>query len=267
MSVLTAGLPSRFDLRVLEAKHIPWAAAIFALTNISYSPIFTVAFPERQTKRVYDVYEACTYLITHQVESGLSLGVFDKEYEFKWPESAATGGAVYWDTSDKTATREQLLEQMDFPLVSHALAYDSFNPLDLAEMQDIMVAVPSYKSCMDLLATTDKRDKTWQCKGPSEVLFRNSTSTRPDYEGQKLMKKMAHYMMRDVAAKGWRGIQIEAFNEAVIHVWANPPSPFKGEIVSETDAWNFAEETEYGEKVHPYRPAEGPICKIYVTLR
>ncbi len=51
------------------------------------------------------------------------------------------GGALYWDLADESVSSDTLLEQMDFPLVSVALAYDGFNALEMDKMGPLMAAL------------------------------------------------------------------------------------------------------------------------------
>lgn len=57
------------------------------------------------------------------------------EYKFKRPTSKPEG-RLYWDATHPSAdeTGTELLEQMDFPLSSIALAYDGINDLDLQKL-------------------------------------------------------------------------------------------------------------------------------------
>lgn len=163
---------------------------------------------------------------------------------------------------------DEMLEQMDFPLASIALSYDSFHPLDLARMGDMVTVLPEYGVGFHHLALNDKRDPaSWQAKGPLQVLFRNATSTRHDYEGLKLMKHQAHWLMRWADKEGFRDIQIEAFHDAVDRVWNNPPPPFRGETASEVKTGEFEEVGEDGEKRNPFFPATQRLTKVYVTLK
>ncbi|KAK2600181.1 hypothetical protein QQS21_005053 [Conoideocrella luteorostrata] len=260
-------LPSRYEIRVLEPKHVAWAGAIVMHSNMFHSPIWPLLYPEGLTKRLYACFSAGDYLIRHQVESGLSLGVFDKEYQYKSPESAAVGGKLYWDASDESADSIKLLEQMDFPLVSVALAYDNFNHLDMEKMKPLIAMLPEFGQIYGILAQRDKRDpQIWEAKGLGEVISRNATSTRRDYEGKGIMKNLAHCMIRDMASKGWRGIQIECFNDAVTHVWTNPPTPHRSEEISDVHTWTYEEENEKGDLLRPFRPASQRIVKVYCHL-
>ena len=265
---IETNLPSRYEIRVLEPKHIEWAIAIVMHSNIFHSPVWPVLYPDRKTKRAYDGFKHANYLVKHQIDSGYSLGVFDKEYRFRRQESAATDGAIYWDTADEGVDGDKLLEQMDFPLVSVALAYDSFNSLDMDKMAGLMGVLPVFGTVYHVLEVNDKRDaKAWQANGPGEVLFRNATSTRREYEGKGIMKALAQYMMRKTAAEGFRGIQIECLSDAVTHVWSNPPPPFRGEVVSEFHTTTYEEKDENGATTHPFRPAEQRGTKVYCTLK
>ncbi|UNI16847.1 hypothetical protein JDV02_003243 [Purpureocillium takamizusanense] len=264
-------LPDRYEIRVLEPQHLEWAAAIVSHSNLFHSPVWPLLYPELKAKRAYATQKEARYLVGHQIASGYSLGVFDKEYQFKRPQSSATGGALYWNeggAGDEDASSATLLEQMDFPLVSVALAYDSFHPLDMDKMAGLIEVLPVYQDFYTVLAARDGRDpESWKAKGPGEVLFRNATSTRHEYEGKGIMGALARHMMREMAGKGFRGIQIECAADAVTHVWSNPPAPFKGEVVSEFDMERYEEEGEDGQKRNQFYPSKQRATKVYCTLK
>ena len=207
------------------------------------------------------------YLITHQISSGLSYGVFDTQYVYKRPESSATEGNVYFDLSDNNASAEDLLSQMDFPLVSVALSYDGSNPLDMAKLAPILEVVPIFGDVYEGLAARDTRDpETWKPTGPEQVLMRNATSTRREYEGQGIMANLARWLMREAKGKGFRGIQIETASDAVEHVWSKPPAPFKGEVVSFIDPTKYEKDDGNGNMIKPFSPSKQRTTKCYVTL-
>ncbi|EOD49641.1 hypothetical protein GTA08_BOTSDO03571 [Neofusicoccum parvum] len=266
---MTDQLPSRYEIRNLGPEHSDWANAILCHTNLFYGPLWNANYTgQERTKRCLDLYKVADYLVDHQINSGYSFGVFDKEYVFKRPESAATGGKCYWDVDDAAATGDELLAQMDFPLVSIALSYDSINALDHARMGELVNILPEYAEGFKYLALGDRRDPaSWQATGPLQVLFRNATSTRRDYEARGLMKYQAHWLMRWAADKGFRGIQIEAFNDAVNHVWTNPPPPFKGEAVSTVLTGEIVEVQEDGSERRPFGKGTQRLTKCYVTLK
>lgn len=272
-TTVTTDPPSRFEIRNLGPEHNEWAKAILCHTNMFYGPMWAANYKGTEAvKKNLGLFRTCSHLIDHQIDSGLSFGVFDKEYVFKRPESAATGGKLYWDVERENDPEgldaQTLLDQMDFPLVSIALSYDSINPLDQSKLADLVGIVPEYGAGFGMLIANDPRDPaSWQATGPLQVLFRNSTSTRRDYEGLGLMKRQAHFLMRWAAEKGFRGIQIEAFNDAVTKVWTNPPPPFKGEAISEVRTGEVVVKNEDGTVTRPFGNSTQVLTRCYVTLK
>ncbi|KAK7927407.1 hypothetical protein PG985_004405 [Apiospora marii] len=261
-------LPARYEIRTLGPEHAEWAKAIVTHSNAFGSPVWSVLWPGEQTVRAYKVFESLDHMVDHQIASGLSLGLFDTAYQYKRPESAAAGGKLWWDTKDLGKDGDALLKQMDFPLLSVALAYDGAFPFDMARIEPVAAVLPGYAESMHALEGLDQRDPAaWKPTGPRQVLMRNSTVTKLDEGGKGLMAHLARYMMRRAAEQGFRGIQIEAFHDAVTAVWSNPPPPFKGQIVSRLNAWTWGLENEKGETVYMLRPSKQDLSKIYVTLR
>lgn len=249
-------------------KHVAWASAIVIHSNVFCSPIWPITYPNDKTQRAYEALKTANYLVVHQISSGLSFGVFDTEYQFKNPESIPTEGKLYWDPSDLTADRAKLLEQMDFPLCSVALAYDGINPLDMEQIMPLIATLPAFGTVYHNLEQLDPRPpESWKPTGPHQLLLRNATSTREDYEGQHLMKKLAQFLMRHAAEQGFRAIQIECAHDAVTHTWCNPPKPFKGHLISSFDTATYEETDEKtGKKVNPFGAAKQVVTKVYVDL-
>ena len=188
--------------------------SIVVHSNIFYSPIWPKCYPEDKTARLYRSFTATEYLIRHQVESGHSFGVFDLEYQFKQEESKAPRGKLYGDLHDNTLGADELLEQMDFPLVSVAMAYDGINALDPEKLGPLIECLPLFGTIYHVLAERDPRNDSWKPTGPNQVLLRNATSTRHDAEGKGIMKKLAQFLMRYAAGEGFRAIQIECFADS-----------------------------------------------------
>ncbi|KAJ5251042.1 hypothetical protein N7489_001452 [Penicillium chrysogenum] len=261
-------LPPKYEIRVLGPEHEEWARAICIHTNLFHSPLWPVVYPENKTQRAYQTFQASHYLMKHQIDSGKSLGVFDKEYQYKRPESAATGGKLYWNLEDENATESDLAEQMDFPLVSIAMAYDGIDELDMAQIKPLIAKLPLFETVYHALEERDQRDPaSWKPTARGQVLMRNATNTVRSYSGCGLMRLLAEEMMRRSAAEGFRGIQIESISPAVQKVWSNPPAPFKGTIISQLHTTTFEEKDESGEVLYPFRPANVNISKIFVDLR
>ena len=263
-------LPSRYEIRKLTENDIPWICAIVLHTNMFHSKLWPMIYPDGKTARCLAGLDKAEYLVRHQVESGHSHGVFDTEYQYKTEEARKAGGKLLWDVNNIDATGEDLLRQMDFPLASVALAYDGINPLDMERIMPLIEILPTFGTMYHHLEVLDPRDPaSWKPKEPNEILLRNATSTRHDYEGQRLMRELANYLMRYADGLGFRGIQIECAADPVTHVWSHPPEPFKAIVVSRFRADEYSEEQEVDgvkRQVNPFEPAKQEMTKVYVTL-
>ncbi|KAF2184114.1 hypothetical protein K469DRAFT_710024 [Zopfia rhizophila CBS 207.26] len=264
-------LKPRYQIRKLGPEQSSWAAAIVIHSNLFHSPVWPVLYPKNITANVHKCFAAAGYLVDHQIASGMSFGVFDTEYKFKRAESEAVGGKLYWDESESSieetqgldAESKRLTEQMDFPLVSVALSYDASNPLDMEKMGPLMACLPHFGLIYHTLHELDQRDpESWQPTGHGQVLFRNATSTRREYEGEKIMSGLARWLMREADQKGYRGIQIECVNDAVHYTWSNPPAPYKAVVASSFDTRTFEQDGKIA-----FAPAEQFISKVYVELK
>jgi hypothetical protein len=268
----SSSLRSRYKIRTLEPKHAKWAGAIIIHSNLFHSPVWPILYPENRNARVFKGLDNIGYMVSHQINSGHSFGVFDTEYRFKREESKATDGKLYWDRNEKSEQEEKgseaegqrLLKQMDFPLVSVALSYDGADPLDLDKMGPLLTTFPHFGPLYHVLDVLDPREKdSWAPKAHKEVLMRNATSTRHDYENEKIMAGMARWLMREADTRGFRGIQIECVHDAVTHVWSNPPAPYKGGVVSEFHTGTYKDD----EGKLFFAPAQQRITKCYVELK
>ncbi|KAI2486173.1 hypothetical protein Ptr902_00306 [Pyrenophora tritici-repentis] len=271
-----SALKPRYEIRKLEPKHAPWAMAIVLHSHAFRNPVWGANWPDRvMAKWAKEMCTPCAYLVEYQIDSGLSYGVFDTEYKYKTAEAQKLGGKLYWDVDEdpsasveKTQGREaegnRLLEQMDFPLVSIVLSYDGFYPLDHHKMEPIVRAWPEFEVLYGTLAERDPRaPEDWQPTAPGQVLMRNATSTRQDYEGEGIMAATARWLQREAAAMGYRGVQIECLADAVTHVWSKgAQAPFKGTVVSEFDTETL--ETKEGKK--PFAKAKQRVAKCWVGL-
>lgn len=261
-------LPPRFEIRKIEAKDLSWVRAIFAHSNMLCSPLWSVALPrETQTERVYKFYHTMENLMSLVALDGNSYGVWDTQYQFKRPESASTGGKLYWDENKLDATSEQLLEQMDFPLISVAVAYDGINKPDMSLYGPIIKLIPLFGHLHGAMEKGDIREPEAQKpKTAGEMLFRAGTATKADYGGLGIAKGLAHWLMREVAGKGFQGMQIGIAHAALEKVFMNPPAPFTAKIVSVVDLAEFEVE-ENGVKTKPCAACgDVPFKKIYISF-
>lgn len=176
----------------------------------------------------------------------------------------ASGGALYWDENDTEATAEKLLTQMDFPLVSIAMALDQFDPLDESKLGPLVEALPFYGDVEHEFGRLDTREAaSWKATAPGQVMLRNGTSTRADYEGAGVMKELAHFLMRRAAEEGFRGINIECLHDAVCHVWMNPPAPYKASLIVQFNVNQYKKEDES----IPYPDVDQLASRVFVELK
>lgn len=200
----------------------------------------------------------------------MSFGVFDTQYKFKREESAATGGAVYWDQSEPSieesqgleAESKRLLEQMDFPLVSIGLSYDAFEGLDYSKMGPLMECLPHFGLIYQVLAERATREPIVPT-ARGQVLARNGTATRQEYAGEGTMAGLARWLMREAAARGYKTITIEPVSDAVSSVWEKAEEPFTATRVSSFVTSEYVDED--GKK--PFGGVRQECVKIWVDLK
>lgn len=262
-------LPPRYEIRRLEPKHADWAAAIVIQTNIYESTLWPHLYTDRKTRaeKYLAAMKAANYLVMHQISSGWSFGVFDLEYEYKNESSKATEGAYLGNTLGDEPTREEILDAMDFPLVSVALAYDGIDKLDLDQLSEMFAVLPPFPIVYHHLDLLDPRGDAWRATERNQILMRNATSTRPEYEKKGIMGALARFLMREAQLKGYKAINIECVNDAVTHVWSNPKQEgMSGEITSKFWSEDCQEKDENGEMYYVLRPAKQLITRVHTTV-
>jgi hypothetical protein len=83
-------------------------------------------------------------------------------------------------------------------------------------MEPLVESLPFFATIYQALEDLDLRDPdAWKAKAPGEVLMRNATSTRADYEEEGLTKKLSVWLMKHAAEKRYRGIQSDCAHDAV----------------------------------------------------
>ncbi|KAF2853759.1 hypothetical protein T440DRAFT_443511 [Plenodomus tracheiphilus IPT5] len=267
-----SSLKPRYEIRQLLPEHVPWACAILAHSHMYHNPVWAALYPKNTSARLHNIFVASEYLVTHQINSGLSFGVFDTKYAYRTSYAQECSGKLYWnrnepnieETKGYKAEGERLLQQMDFPLVSIALSYDQHDPLDFDQMGPLLAALPHFGTLYKILADSDPRDpESWKATAPGQVLMRNATSTRHDYEGQGVMGATARWLRREAKQRGFRGIQIECMADAVTYMWSEGvEKPFVGNLVSEFDTRTWRDE----QGILGFAPAEQRITKCWVDL-
>ncbi|KAI1367645.1 hypothetical protein F5Y08DRAFT_50282 [Xylaria arbuscula] len=276
-------LSPRYEIRTLELEHLDWTKAVYAHSSVFSSPLWRTLYPDNKTARFYGLYQASDYMIKHQIASGLSLGIFDTEHVFKNSCSSASsvpsgeegqeeggGGGLYFDFTDTSVDGDELLRQMDTPLVSIACAFDAFDAMDNRRVAPVTGRLPASASFHEALMTScNGNDDEYSPlpTAPGQVLQRMGTATRADAEGEGFMKAVAHEMMRRAAETGFRSIRIQCFHDAVTAVWANPPAPFKGRVMREVNTYAIDEIGTDGRRRYPFRHIRQRLTRVCVTLR
>jgi hypothetical protein len=99
-----------------------------------------------------------------------------------------------------------------------------------------------------------------------KAIGRMGTATNLGYMGRGLMKALAHFQMHHARANGFTRIDLGTMSHAVLHVWSNPPAPWKAEVLSritleELDKDEYAETLEFFAKCTKWVKAD-----VRVTL-
>ena len=254
-------LDPRFEIRRLEPKHEEWALAVAMHSNVYQSDVWAGLYIGQQARVCLEGFNIAKGAYMPAITDGWALGVFDKEYQYKRPESAATEGALYWheldglDTMIETDGRRVLRDAMDFPLVSVAMGCDASDPAKAGFTYRLLGrALPMGLFVFSI--TARKREAEPASAEPAkpeelkagEVLQRTGTATADGYMGMGLMKATAHFLMHEAKSKGFKQIRLGALSPAVFHVWTNPPAPYRAEATEKLD-YRAHETIVNGEKV------------------
>ncbi|KAI1402420.1 hypothetical protein F4819DRAFT_485566 [Hypoxylon fuscum] len=258
-------LPSRYEIRVVTAELAEWVSALSYFSHFFESPIWSAIYEGRQGREALRAHQACKtfYQMPEMAaKNGLSFCVWDKEFVFKRDESAAKGGACYWDDFDpddpnlEVDARQKFHDALDFPLVGFGLSYDKFVPGDPKGWEDAVKALPLNEPIDTFFKTHDPRPKgSWEPTAPGQVIERVGTGTREGHHGQGLMKGLAKFIMLEMKSRGYRAIQINCGAPQVHNVWANPPRPFRGSTLGAFPNWIFELE-EDGSTTKPFEKSK-----------
>lgn len=128
-----------------------------AHTNVFHSPLRPITYPENRTQRAYQLFRTGHYIIKHHINPWKPLGITNtstNDSSLRLPGQAILEPAV----DDESATKSEPAEQMDFPLVSSAMAYDGINKLDMARIMPMIAALPLFEKVVTALEEQDQRD-------------------------------------------------------------------------------------------------------------
>lgn len=225
-------------IRPLTPEDAEWATAVSSHGGRFHSPLWSNIYPDRGTEDTYRLFACARPLMLHCIESGMSLGAFDTRYRFRRAESEAVGGKLYWDPKNREHSGQQLLEEMDFPLVHVALAFNADNPPTAEMMADVLKVMPLWTWFSEKLSQSNHTEEQTH---PSKVLKRVGTDTRYDYTGKKIMRQVAHFQIGLAKKKGYTRIDIDSAHPAVTKVWMNPPIPHHARMIDSLDPEHVGE--------------------------
>lgn len=262
-----ARLPDGYEIRQLTREHLKWVRAIVGHTMSFDSPLWRDApYEGGATQRAYDMYHAMKPSSKQCIDSGLSYGVFIKD----WTKSEAK---LRWNVEDPSCTRDDLLKQMDFPLVSVAmskdLTADKLGPRK--KFKSWAEIVPPHGTISRELKRKDEsrqnREVKHQTPQAGDVVRRSGTHTHGDHAGKGLARALAHFVMDRMAEKGYGKILIHTGDAHVHKVWANPPAPHTAVVGAVFETANHVEAGPETEGKHnPFGRADVTCSRIWVLL-
>ncbi|KAK8096484.1 hypothetical protein PG999_012428 [Apiospora kogelbergensis] len=221
-------LPPRYRICLLTEEYTDWIKALYSdgfLLRCTPWVAFSRAVPPGSSRRrlALRAFTELDAFHRYLVTSGLSYAIFDTEYMFERPGSAAAGGHLYWEddglatigeeVEDEDAEVKRMIDGMDFPLVCHALSYDGFAPPP-AEVQEAVAEFyplrgPVFTYISQHLDTrpADHPDRQAPTE-PNQVLMRHGCITKRGYEGRGLMTALNRFVALEARARGFRGLSV-----------------------------------------------------------
>ena len=249
-------LPSRYEIRQITAEHSEWARALIIYGFLLRTSIWTPLLLEPKTANALRALDKLSDYVDHAVNSGMSYGIFDTEYEYRFPKSEAIGGNLNWrdlDPDDPYLSLK-MIQAMDFPLVSMAMAYDFYYERPLGDIMDIL---PLHPAMMQQLGKVDTRPlETWFPKGPGEVVCRTGTVTVPGYERRGLATALCKFMILEMQRRGFRGLMIGAQGRTIHRLHCEPPGNCKSTVLHHYDVEAIELDDADGKKIKPYTASE-----------
>lgn len=250
-------LSDRYYIGKIDASVAEWAKALMIYGFMLRTSIWTPILREPKTANALRALKLLSDYFEHAINSGLSYGVFDKEYQYHRSESGAEGGKLYWDELDpeNPYLGMKMIEHMDFPLVSVAMSYDFFYQRKADFEPPIREILPLHLPMMALLAkgAPGPSDPRWP-KAGGEVVCRTGTVTKPGYERRGLMTALNRFVMMEMKSRGYRNLIIgTAGNGPSVHrVYTNLPMGCSSQVLHHYNVEEMELEDENGQTVKPY---------------
>lgn len=251
-------LPERYYIAKVDAAVAEWCKALLIYGFMLRTSIWTPILREPKTANALRALKLLSDYFDHAINSGLSYGIFDKEYQPRRSESVNSGGGdLNWDEldPDDPYLSIKMIENMDFPLVSVALSYDFFNQRKADFEPSILKILPLHPSVMELLGkgAPGPSDPRWPRKY-GEVVCRTGTVTKPGYEGRGLMTALNKFVMLEMKSQRYRNLIIGTAGNgmSVHHVYTNPPEGCTSQILHHYDVEAMELKDEHGRAIRPY---------------
>ncbi|KAK8859221.1 hypothetical protein PGQ11_009955 [Apiospora arundinis] len=223
-------LPPRYRICLLTEEYTDWIKALYSdgfLLRCTPWVAMSRASPPGTSRRqlALRAFTEIDGFHRYLVTSGLSYAIFDTEYMFQRPGSAAAGGHLYWeddgllgitasdDAKTEEAQIERLVDGMDFPLVCHALSYDGFAPPPAEVQESLHAFYPLRRGVFSYIdRNLDKRSVDHPDRqaptGPGQRFMRHGCITKRGYEGRGLMTALNRFVALEARARGFRGLSV-----------------------------------------------------------
>ncbi|KAH6653296.1 hypothetical protein BKA67DRAFT_569123 [Truncatella angustata] len=199
-------LPSRYSIRPIDATLAPWAKALMVQGFFLRPSIWEPLLPEPKVANALRAFTALDGHFAHAIDSGLSYAVMDSEYEFRRPESVASGGGLYWseldpdDANFERDGRDKMLERMDFPMVCLALSVDGYDKKPDEASRALYQFMPLVRELGSYFGQKERESgETWEPSNMGERMIRSGCVTQPGYEGRGLMTALNHFVSKQLS--------------------------------------------------------------------
>ncbi|KAK4160087.1 hypothetical protein QBC43DRAFT_304035 [Cladorrhinum sp. PSN259] len=211
---------------------------------------------------------------SHLLGEGRCWGLFDKHYQYKYEIGRELGGVLLWRRDWKNylaKTRQELLDEMDFPLVSIALAHDVRNiwrypaRMDSEIKQDLHRQFPGLyderfferelmwaKIADKLFERAEFPPRNMEHRvinvRRGRCIWRCGTVTRKDYQNRGRAKALFECLMGRMMIEGFRIMVVHSMHPYIEKIWSKEGFGWKVKVCSQYDFPN-----EEGENAHGCR--------------
>lgn len=265
---------SRWEVRKLEPKHADAVRAILAIAETFDSPIWPRFHPRNKPAGwiAYKLFDSHRASVDRQIESNLSYGLFDRQHN---PTSSpfAEGdpdphNKVYWSKSESPwMNRAELLRRINTPLVSVVLCHDSTNPLRDEDYLPLTTFCPQLKTIKEALEALNHIRYVPPPNRSNDIVWCSGVYTRAGFGRQGHATKLSKWLMREMARRRYRVINIFSAHPAHTRIWQSTEAPFIARLVSTLGPQTTKVVINGSDIPNPLHGSTGVACKrIHVYL-